>query len=220
MIHKYDIAAALSRRYGLGSYLEIVTSTTGNEFGCVDASQFTLLERAMYYCPSDWNDGFPVHYRTELGSSSALDIPRKFDLVFIDAWHEYKNTIEDIQLALRLTTGDGIVLIHDCSPWNEEHALPKLPAECKSGRCDRPWSGVTYAAFLDTVLSSPELSYATVDEDHGCGVISKSKRFSRARPTNGLVEQWTSTACGDFSTRYSFFDSHRGELLQLIKEIP
>ena len=213
MLHKYEMAAILGRRFGLRSYLEIATATTGYEFSCIDSNQFPIRKRAMYYCPSSWSDGAPIHFRTIVGSSRSLDIEGKYDLVFVDAWHEYANASEDLALAMMLVSPTGVVLVHDCNPENEEKAQPKLPDECAPGHCDRPWSGESYAAFLDLVLSTEGVAdYFTIDDDHGCGVIFSGLRMESLRSSDELFDQWKMLQPNE---RFAFFHAHRADLLRL-----
>lgn len=218
MLHKYDICAALGKKLGLDSYLEIATSTTGHEFHFVDLSQFKICDRALYYCPEGWSDGLPVMYRTVKPTSREImpKITEKYGIVFVDTWHEYWNVVDDIELALSTLQPDGLVVLHDCSPPNAIYAAPKLPPECKPGYCDRPWSGMTYAAYLDKVVGSSEVTYATVDADHGIGIISKNHRLFRGpRPSYDLVMSWRAARGAEPMDRYYLFDCYRTQLLRL-----
>ena len=98
MIHKYQIAAMLGRQFGLRTYLEMATPTTGNEYAFVDTAQFPERSRIMYYCPDGWADGLSITHRTPAASSRALRAVignERFELVFVDTWHEYDNQVED-----------------------------------------------------------------------------------------------------------------------------
>ena len=48
------------------------------------------------------------------------DPKRKFDLVFIDADHSYKASLNDFELVLPLVNDNGIILLHDTYPPNKE----------------------------------------------------------------------------------------------------
>jgi hypothetical protein len=218
MTHKWEIASALGKRFGFHSYLEIATATTGHEFAYVDREQFTTCMRAMYYCPPHFNDKYAIQYRTTGPSISPLVDPLlrgpRFDLVFVDTWHEYVNTAEDIELALSLLAPDGMLLIHDCSPVNEYEASPRIPivGHSRPGHCCMAWSGATYAAYLDKVVDSFALDYVTFDADYGCGLVSLDRHFSGERPSDAIKKLWKERTP---ENQYSVFDTHRKELLRL-----
>lgn len=48
------------------------------------------------------------------------DTKKKFDLVFIDADHSYKSSLNDFKSVLPLVNDNGIILLHDTYPPNEE----------------------------------------------------------------------------------------------------
>jgi hypothetical protein len=214
LLHKFQLASKLGLQFGLRTYLEIATATTGHEFKFVDTHQFTERDRLLYYCPDDWTDGFPVTFRTPAPSSRQLEINKHYDMVFVDPWHEYQNSLEDIDLALRLVAPGGLVLIHDCSPPDAEYALPQLPPMNGNGPgiCNQPWSGVTYAAYLDRVLDNNAISYITFDTDHGCGLVSRDHPFRSNPPREEVKALWRHRTA---ENQYQIFDAYRAELLRL-----
>jgi hypothetical protein len=52
------------------------------------------------------------------------DSKRKFDLVFIDAEHSHKSSLNDFNLVFPLVNDNGIILLHDTYPPNEEFTNP------------------------------------------------------------------------------------------------
>jgi hypothetical protein len=74
---------------------------------------------------------------------------------------------------------------------------------------------VTFAAFLDVVLIAEGCSYATVDSDYGCGIISRHPRLSRllgSCPDRSLAAGWQKLGLEE---KYTFLDAHRSDLLRL-----
>jgi hypothetical protein len=214
-VRKFDIARMLARKYNLTSYLEVATPTTGGTYAQVDRRQFTRCARLMYRCPPEFSDGQAVEYRTAAESAEGLycDLVRggaRFDLVFIDSFHTYGNSLRDILFGLQLVRPHGIVLVHDCDPPNPEIATPQ--------HHDGEWCGVTYAAFLDTVLGDPGLCYATVATDYGCGIISPRPRRELLYNNHDkqLAAEWYKL---DLSQKFPFFNQNRRRLLHLISTI-
>jgi hypothetical protein len=212
-MRKYEIARVLARRYGYKSYLEICTPSTGGTFSRVDRKLFSRRTRLMYRCPLNFSDGERIDFSTEAASgeelfNQLLQSGERFDLVFIDPWHSYVDSLRDITFGLRFVKDDGVVLIHDCSPPNAGCAAPEYrPGE---------WCGLTFAAYLDVVLFTSGLHYVTVDTDYGCGVIAKDNRLDglcRSQPDASLVSRWRAL---DITQKYAFLDQNRSQLLHLI----
>jgi hypothetical protein len=66
------------------------------------------------------------------------DKDRKFDLVFIDADHSHKGSLSDFISVLPLVNDNGIILLHDTYPPNEEFSKPGFCSDCyKTAECIR-----------------------------------------------------------------------------------
>ena len=166
----------LARIHGYRSILEISTARSGYNYDRLDRSRFEVCRRLSYLTPDDWADGAPIDYRScDRDTSECLRQIRvqglRFDIVFVDACHEYESTRGDMQDALDLVTDNGVIVMHDC--------LPDDAAICTPTRGDLSgWYGVTYKAYLDTLLARTDLWYCTVDTDSGCGMISSNRKTS------------------------------------------
>jgi hypothetical protein len=232
-MQKYELAAALARRYGYSSYLEVCTPTTGNTYAHVDKQQFSRRVRLMYHCPPDFADGEPIDLRTESHSSEALfralrHQGEKFDFVFVDPFHTYGASYRDIKWGLHLLKPGGLMLIHDCNPPTADLATPEFIPDA--------WCGVTFAAYLDVVLFAREYGYVTVDTDFGCGLVGKPERLASlfgyppakllsrllgknklrpadAQPPPAITSQWRGLPLAE---KYSLLEQYRDELLRLI----
>jgi hypothetical protein len=211
-MRKFDIASLLGKKYGLSTYLEVVTPTTGGTYAQVDRAQFSTCQRLMYRCPPAFSDGEVIDFRTEDESAEGLYLHLlhsgiRFDLVFVDTFHTYECSLRDIVYALELLRPGGLVLIHDCDPPRQDVAQP----EWHSGE----WCGVTYAAYLDTVLFNGGLHYVTVDADYGCGIVSRTPRreILYNNTDHRLAATWREL---DPPQRFSFFREHRARLLHLV----
>jgi predicted O-methyltransferase YrrM len=58
------------------------------------------------------------------------DINKKFDLVFIDADHSHEGSLRDFKLVFPLVSENGIILLHDTYPPDEEFTQPGLCSDC------------------------------------------------------------------------------------------
>jgi len=95
------------------------------------------------------------------------NLDKKFDLICLDPWHEYKESIYCLKVLLTLLTKNGILISHDCNPPNFVCAKHKY----QKGE----WCGVTYAAFVEIIYNNPNFYYAVINNDYGLGIISKNK---------------------------------------------
>ena len=68
------------------------------------------------------------------------NINTKFDLICLDSFHEYKESIADLLLLTSVLSENGILICHDCCPPNKKCTTSYY----KKGE----WCGVTYVAFI------------------------------------------------------------------------
>jgi len=216
-LKKIDLIHELAGIYGYRSLLEISTATTGMAHFLVDRSRFDLCQRVSYRSPDDWSDGAPVEYRSrDLDSSECIrrihEQNLRFDMVFVDAWHEYETARRDLQDALSLIRQSGLVIAHDCLPENEEAASPY--------REDRGiWWGVSYKLFVDYLLAHDDLWYLAVDTDWGCGMVRSTPTSALYRRAGDipaeLIRDWRSVG-EDYSAAWRLFERHRNTLMNVV----
>ena len=211
---KIEITNRLGRRYGYRSLLEISCASTGFTRGGFDRDQFPRYQRLVYRCSADFDDGAPIAFRTTAGSSHELTqsllserAPANlYDVVFVDPYHTYENSMTDLLGAFALIRSGGAIVVHDCRPTDPEMVSPVFQAGC--------WCGVTYWAFVDFVLGRAGIEYFTVDADYGCGVIRKTRPRSGG-DDSALEFAWKIAARRD-EPRYAFFREREADLLRLI----
>ena len=93
----------------------------------------------------------------------------KFDLVFIDGLHEYKQVKQDITNSLKFLNPDGIILVHDCLPSSiSKQAVPRYRMS---------WNGDVWKAIVD-LRQNEDLEIFTCEMDQGIGIIKKEKNTS------------------------------------------
>jgi hypothetical protein len=167
----------------------------------------------MYRCPDAYDDGMVVDFRSgDLDISECLrEVWRqglRFDVVFVDPWHEYDTSRRDLAAAFDLAVAGGAIVVHDCNPPRADVAMPEVsPVE---------WCGVTYRAYVDFVTARDDLAYYTVDTDYGVGVIRKldGERTTDA-DTTALVERLRPLE--DHSgAAFHCFREHARRLLKLV----
>jgi hypothetical protein len=214
---KYDLIHALTDIHGYRSVLEISTASTGGTHKSIDRSRFDVCRRLAYLAPADWSDGAPVDYRSsEKDTGECIREIReqglRFDIVFVDAWHEYEIARRDLADALSLVTDDGIVLAHDCLPETEDGSSP-----WREGKF--VWWGVSYKLYVDFLLERDDLTYCTVNTDFGCGMVRKTpktKLYRRATDMGEELAQAWRNIGGDFTAAYRFYQSHQQQLMNVV----
>lgn len=94
---------------------------------------------------------------------------KKFDIVFIDGLHHYKQVKQDILNSINFLNEDGIILLHDCMPDSmSKQAVPRYKMLWNGD----VWKAITYfrqEKFLDTF---------TCEIDQGIGIIKKRENSS------------------------------------------
>ncbi len=122
----------------------------------------------------------------------------KYDIIFIDGLHYSEQVDKDIDNALNHLVDNGIIVMHDCSPIDEESTfVPRQTAV---------WHGDVYKSALRFRQKYPH-KFITVDTDCGCGVIfnnvPEDNECSNDKLQQG-IDSWL------------YFDINRTQLLNLI----
>jgi hypothetical protein len=194
-------------------------------YGAIDRAGLSACHRLMYRCPAGFNDGLPIDFL-----SSNLEIAEcvrairarelKYDVILVDPFHSYEASSRDLGEALNLLEPTGAIVVHDCFPRDAAIASPDYK--------ERAWCGVTYKAYLDSVLASKNLVSCTVDIDYGCGVIRQNIGLSTAEQiachargvnvrndSNHVVEQWKSVG-NNYNTAFGLLQTYSKSLLNLV----
>lgn len=93
----------------------------------------------------------------------------KFDIVFIDGLHEHNQVWRDINNSLTYLNENGVIVMHDCMPRNEQTAR----WDNKSHQ-NEEWNGDVWKAYYKAYNELPYKVYV-IPEDYGCGIIDTSK---------------------------------------------
>jgi hypothetical protein len=215
---KFDLINELARIHGYRSILEISTAHSGHTYNKRDRTRFDVCRRLSYLTPDDWTDGEPVDYRcSDHDTSDCVRQIRaeglRFDIVFVDACHEYECSSRDIQDALDLVNDNGVVVLHDC--------LPDSQANCPPFRGDLVWRwlGVTYKAYLDVLIARNDLWYCTVETDEGCGVIrssQESRQYKRAiNGDEACFSAWRNVG-DNYDAAFQIYEESRNSLMNVV----
>lgn len=154
---RFDLINYFIRERGFRSFLEIGTDA-GDTFRAVDCLRKVSVD-----------PNADATFR--MTSDQFFDSNReKFDIVFVDGFHEWHQAHRDAKNSLRCLNKGGVVVMHDCAPRSVECARHLEIYERPTG----PWCGDVWVAFLKLRQELPFLTYVW-NHDWGCGVIDTAK---------------------------------------------
>ena len=154
---RFDLINYFIRERGFRSFLEIGTDA-GDTFRAVDCLRKVSV---------DPNADATFRMTSDQFFDSNCE---KFDIVFVDGFHEWHQAHRDAKNSLRCLNKGGVVVMHDCAPRSVECARHLEIYERPTG----PWCGDVWVAFLKLRQELPFLTYVW-NHDWGCGVIDTAK---------------------------------------------
>ncbi len=156
-IHRIDIVKKIIEIKGFNSYLEI---------GCDQNELFKTVNINKKIGVDPVSGG--THRMT---SDKFFEKNKdKFDLIFIDGLHTYKQVRKDILNSLDSLNDKGFLLIHDCFPLSYfDQAVP---------RAQRKWNGDVWRAITE-LRTYDEINVCVGSFDNGIGLIFKSKNKNK-----------------------------------------
>ena len=127
-----QIARGMKISNGLDNYLELGTFR-GRTFNKVapfanNAYAVDMNIRMKKYIAHNKNLIF-FHCSTDEFFSQLKD-DVKFDLIFIDACHLYENSMRDFENSFKHIKDNGIIILHDTYPPNENYISEKINRNC------------------------------------------------------------------------------------------
>lgn len=158
-IKRWDIINRFIKERKYESFLEIGTAT-GETYKKVIAKVRISVDpelntNATYKMTSDEYFSNIKHHNNQ-----------KFDIIFIDGYHEHNQAFRDILNALDHLNKNGMIIVHDCHPTNESMQNPFMNQFF--------WTGDVWKAFLKARAVLKYECYI-LDYDFGCGVIDTTK---------------------------------------------
>jgi len=167
------ISSLITDLYKENKYSNILfirTLTTGNWLDDLLLDN-KKINRFLYY-----TDNIKIsaksHQSTKIIHSNDFEnelqlLNKTFDLICIDSCHEYEISLRDLKIISLFLNETGIIISHDCFPWNKTVANPFF--------IKGSWCGETYIAFIEFALCNPNMFYTVLNIDTGIGIISKKQ---------------------------------------------
>ena len=117
---------------------------------------------------------------------------KKYDLIFIDGYHEREQVKRDIANSLNALTSGGVIAVHDTNPKTKD-------------RLDVMLQGNVWEAIWAIRCEMPGIGLLTADVDTGISIIHQLDGFG----TEFKMPSW-------FEADWEFFDRYRKNILNLI----
>jgi len=148
-----DLILYLIKRFEFQSYLEI---------GCADNFTFKYV-KVPNKVGVDPERGGTVRVTSD---EYFCNLPEdaKFDLIFIDGFHQSDQVYRDIENSLKHLNENGLIVLHDCNPAKEKYQIPNPGI----------WTGDAWKAFVH-FRQREDLDSCCGNFNFGCGVIIKRK---------------------------------------------
>jgi len=94
---------------------------------------------------------------------------KKFDIIFIDGLHTYKQCQRDCLNALKFLNKGGFIFFHDFLPRNSYEE--NIPAK------QREWSGDVWKVAVE-LNNSKNIDFIIANIDHGIGIIRPKNKYT------------------------------------------
>jgi len=157
---RVDIIQSVIDKIGATRYLEVGVHSFTN-FSKIKCSQKVAVDPKPRYKKYNKLDNELVIEKTsdEFFSDDNIE---KFDVVFLDGFHEASQLKRDIDNSLNNLSENGIIVCHDCNPMGYlQQAFPPM----SNGDCWRAFAGI--------VSDRDDLNAFVINCDHGVGIIKK-----------------------------------------------
>ena len=154
--YRWDLIKYLIDKNGYSDYLEI---------GCDQDQLFSKIEIKNKIGVDPVSGGTIRKTSDEFFKEN----DKKFDIIFIDGLHTYKQVKKDILNSVDCLKENGIILVHDCMPDSlSKQAVP---------RYRMIWNGDVWKAIVD-LRQDANLEIFTCEIDQGIGIIKKDNNSS------------------------------------------
>jgi hypothetical protein len=189
---RYEIINRIIKSKGYEDYLEI---------GVRDGECFKMIECSskIGVDPNPTSD-HTTYVMTSDAFFDDLSEDRKFDIIFIDGLHIDEQVDKDIENSLKHLKEGGTIVLHDCNPPTEKHALEYPVYESPA---NGNWNGTVYLSLVKLRLYRKDLVLQTVDSDWGVGILTRG-------------DSKTIDAFPSDSLNWDFFSRNRNDILGLI----
>jgi len=134
---------------------------------------------------------------------------KKYDLICMDTWHEYREACRDFKLISSLLSETGILISHDCYPWNKTVANPSY--------IEGAWSGETYISFIELAYNNPDMFYGVLNVDTGIGILSKQQLYFLSNKLDRTKQEHLLLLHKNSGDAYTYFSKNSKDIINAVK---
>lgn len=188
-----EIIQYLIDKYDYQSYLEIGLDNPNNNYLQINCKYKESVD--PYY--SDWGvdanaymddnvknfikENILTYCMTSDEMFAQMPEDKKYDIIFIDGYHNEEQVDKDIINSLKHLNEGGRIVVHDCLPENEFQGSEEVPSQCIT------WMGTVWKSIPKLAFNG--IDYYTIDTDCGCAVLKyKGDPNDLAIPPKGEYE--------------------------------
>ncbi len=166
-IFRWNLIQHIIDKYKFKNYLEI---------GCDKNQSFSKI-KINYKVGVDPISGGTIRSTSDNFFKNNVE---KFDIIFIDGLHYYKQVINDINNSLKILRKDGFILVHDCLPNSlAQQAVPRFRGH---------WNGDVWKSIVE-LRTKKDLDIITCKIDFGVAIIKKKNNSNILVFNNDVIYQ-------------------------------
>lgn len=204
----------LYKNYNYKNILFVRTYTTGHWLNNLLTNKQDV-DRILYYT-DDAKKPRLLHNSTIVTHSDNFEkkvrsLGKIYDLICFDTYHENKISSRDFSILSSLLNETGILISHDCYPWNKTVANPYFVRG--------NWCGETYMSFVEFAYNNPDMYYAIINIDTGIGIASKKDLQDFPYLSNKLnrdKQKYLLSMYENSLNYYEYFTSNSKEIINAI----
>lgn len=193
MKNRTDIINKLIAKFDLNDYLEIGVRATNGNFDYINCE---------FKDGVDPRKNLDIEYNVTSDEFFENHIKKQYDIVFVDGMHTKEQVYLDVLNTIKHLKPNGFIVVHDCKPATEWHTRSYERFLSEKGG----WNGDVYKGFIKLKYELKEWHCFTVDENHGCGIITQHEFNTEFKP---LDKEYTDIT-------WDYFVENQKELLDLI----
>jgi hypothetical protein len=170
------------------------------------------ITRILYYTdkintPTKSHKSTTIIHSDDL-ENKLISLNKTFDLICIDTWHEYEVSCRDFRIISSLLNENGILISHDCYPWNKTVANPLfIPGS---------WCGETYISFIEFAYNNPTMFYTILNIDTGIGIISKKQLHFLSNTLDRKKQEYLLFLHKNSTDPYTYFIENSKDIINAI----
>jgi hypothetical protein len=164
---------------GMGSGINFFSIKTRRKIAIDPKFSFTAKDRIQWMFKNPDNFLAKCHKMTSDFYFAHIQKSHQFEVVFIDGLHTYIQSLKDFNNSLACLKKDGVIIMHDCLPPNEQAAYPAQSyddaASLNLSGWNGWWSGDVWKTICHLRSTRQDLRIFVLDCDSGLGIITKGE---------------------------------------------